>query len=1514
MLHLLAEEPTETRRDLLEQTNVDDSVTSWRESPDGTTTMLVAESSRGPAIEFSMPTLQSSENKVEQRLPNTDRFLCTSRNQQTVRCGEATSGKNATQDHAIRVLPVFAAKLKRTRSNDELLVESHDEDDDDDEERAKRAKLLLLDNEDDLDNMAVTEANCTDEHSRQMFTYGNDGGRHALSVAMTTGSVTAYRSVKLDGRNDEPIDANFNRGLIDVDYYVLRDDEDSSRRSTVVVASPKDNDEVENGGFRTVVKEDKDCRRPRTADNTDDVVDTFESPHKTTRTATSASGDDNDDEYARHHRSVECSLSEAEQRSRRFPLDRLLQTVGLECVVRFIAAAHQRTGDLPEHLRQLLGEERMLFGEPRVDRNGSAQLSNFDSASPNGHRSWSTVHGKCNEELRRVDDFDCQYSSPDRSDRSQLTIADLSHGQQLKNSLLNLTAENCMGDLVRLLGGSCGPGFSPVDFMGRLPNLGLFGSSSFQQGVNPPQLLAIMMMMMAPPFGACPPQPSITTMQPQSSGASTVPSKMMDLHSTNESTAAAAVPLVSDDVRRQQQQQQQSTTSRRVRTRITADQLAVLRARFDISAGTPSDDELASISVDAGLPPKVVKHWFRNTLFKERQRSKDSPYNFAIPPGGKPMLDAESPACRTNGQRQDDDSGCRMDDGAVRRANNEISDNRSFTPNDAAFVSSRCQSYFGEKSMVDTSDKIEYTKLPCEVSSTIEPEHVPVNPDSGVVHPNFHGFPFGMTPSMVASSTAVSVDAVAATASQLCMATADQRQVEHQFTYQQHSFQPQQQHQHGKRASRTHFTDDQVQVLHEHFERNAYPRDDELEALSRRLGLSARVIVVWFQNARQKARRNYENQNASSSTATTSAPCSMSFAVAPAGHPDGVGSPSGSRSGLSSSDDSCGGGTSSLRYECKLCPAVFQRYYDLVKHHRCHSVDQQPASAAVEQRQTTIMPTTAVDVKPTAVRTCPPFVSMATDHSDRYSNSHSQLAGLPWPTPTPSSLAVDLGRLATLLSPRGFDSVQSSMSKAADQRSSEDEDDTGSEEDDAGIVRSSVLNLKAQTSATSRNKCDVDVADGLKCERRLSSSSQTVSHDLVSSKDRPDFTGNIGSLTSFDPNVKTEVGNSDEDRSLPVWYGYRSAANGSDVCQENTKDENCGFEVTNMSDGLTAAVEEPSSSPDDCSTEYRSQSVVGSPHAVRKPSEPFPSMPVHRPYNESAQQATSIGRSPVDSVEPSMPSMKRLIDETPLDLSSSNAKTGSDPMANRTIGRAAGAPVTAMTTSANVAASTSPAGEATGRSSSSKRHRTHMSDHQVRVMRAIYTEHRTPSIGECATVGAKIGLARRVVQVWFQNARAKDKKKAASNSDGVPDEQRQQLVDEDMAADTDADSVSSTGTNSGGPVQCRWCGVVYTATRCAAREHLFSAEHVGAVDRVVRTTTAAIAANVSAAETQRGRSSKRERRRSLASSFIVNAGGIGCKTSVVAGQMTSPSTSRSSVSGGEAVSMSPSELPLYIGE
>lgn len=51
----------------------------------------------------------------------------------------------------------------------------------------------------------------------------------------------------------------------------------------------------------------------------------------------------------------------------------------------------------------------------------------------------------------------------------------------------------------------------------------------------------------------------------------------------------------------------------------------------------------------------------------------------------------------------------------------------------------------------------------------------------------------------------------------------------------------------GKRANRTRFTDHQIKVLQEFFENNSYPKDSDLEYLSKLLLLSPRVIVVWFQ-------------------------------------------------------------------------------------------------------------------------------------------------------------------------------------------------------------------------------------------------------------------------------------------------------------------------------------------------------------------------------------------------------------------------------------------------------------------------------------------------------------------------------------------------------------------------------------------------------------------------------------------------------------------------------------------
>ncbi|XP_029442778.1 zinc finger homeobox protein 2-like, partial [Rhinatrema bivittatum] len=85
---------------------------------------------------------------------------------------------------------------------------------------------------------------------------------------------------------------------------------------------------------------------------------------------------------------------------------------------------------------------------------------------------------------------------------------------------------------------------------------------------------------------------------------------------------------------------EQVAESRSPRTRITPEQLKILWNYFDIN-NLPSEETVLQMAEHTGLPAKVVKHWFRNRLFKERQQDKDSPYNFNNPPASSLPLEEE---------------------------------------------------------------------------------------------------------------------------------------------------------------------------------------------------------------------------------------------------------------------------------------------------------------------------------------------------------------------------------------------------------------------------------------------------------------------------------------------------------------------------------------------------------------------------------------------------------------------------------------------------------------------------------------------------------------------------------------------------------------------------------------------------------------------------------------------------------------------------------------------------------
>lgn len=114
---------------------------------------------------------------------------------------------------------------------------------------------------------------------------------------------------------------------------------------------------------------------------------------------------------------------------------------------------------------------------------------------------------------------------------------------------------------------------------------------------------------------------------------------MMFGHMVGEGNVSTPTSMAEQVLPKQQQAaqaaqiaaQQAALNQKRARTRINDEQLKILRAHFDIN-NSPSEEQINAMSEQSGLPQKVIKHWFRNTLFKERQRNKDSPYNFNNPP------------------------------------------------------------------------------------------------------------------------------------------------------------------------------------------------------------------------------------------------------------------------------------------------------------------------------------------------------------------------------------------------------------------------------------------------------------------------------------------------------------------------------------------------------------------------------------------------------------------------------------------------------------------------------------------------------------------------------------------------------------------------------------------------------------------------------------------------------------------------------------------------------------------
>ncbi|GMT28045.1 hypothetical protein PFISCL1PPCAC_19342 [Pristionchus fissidentatus] len=305
--------------------------------------------------------------------------------------------------------------------------------------------------------------------------------------------------------------------------------------------------------------------------------------------------------------------------------------------------------------------------------------------------------------------------------------------------------------------------------------------------------------------------------------------------------------------------QNAQNNQKRARTRITDDQLKVLRQYFDIN-NSPTEEAIREMSIKAGLPEKVIKHWFRNTLFKERQRDKDSPYNFSIPPSVGIDLDMYEKT------------------------------------GEAKVVALTPESFSTPKEEKKPKDEVKEPTIATTSNQAVTSPALNLNSMlSSALGDGRNPFPFTL-PDGANIASLLSGSLPSLSQSVVTPPT------------------PSSSSSSGRRANRTRFTDHQLRTLQQFFDKQAYPKDDDLEMLSKKLQLSPRVIVVWFQNARQKARKIYENQ------------------------PNVEGVDRFVR-------------TPGCNFQCKRCSLVFQRYYELIDHQqkKCYKDD---SSAAADDNKT----------------------------------------------------------------------------------------------------------------------------------------------------------------------------------------------------------------------------------------------------------------------------------------------------------------------------------------------------------------------------------------------------------------------------------------------------------------------------------------------------------------------------------------------------------------------------------
>ncbi|KAI5771382.1 ZFHX2 [Gulo gulo luscus] len=585
----------------------------------------------------------------------------------------------------------------------------------------------------------------------------------------------------------------------------------------------------------------------------------------------------------------------------------------------------------------------------------------------------------------------------------------------------------------------------------------------------------------------------------------------------------------------------------------------------------------------------------------------------------------------------------------------------------------------------------------------------------------------------------------------------------------------------GRRFSRTKFTEFQTQALQSFFETSAYPKDGEVERLASLLGLASRVVVVWFQNARQKARKN-----------------------AIEGGPVPTGGGNGGASG------------------CRRCHATFSCVFELVRHlKKCYD-DQPPEEEEEEaergeeeeeveeeeaEEEQNLEPPTGPEgpspeppereelsqaeatkpggkepegkapPSPSPAHTCDQC-TMSFPSQDLLAG-HRRLHFLPSVQPSTAPNLLDLpllvfGERSPLVA--GTPPTPGPLLKRKHEEGSLSP--TGSEVGGGGEsdpprdkrLRTTILPEQLeilyrwymQDSNPTRKMLDC-ISEEVGLKKRVV---QVWFQNTRARERKGQFRSTPGAVPN--PAVKPVTSAPAAFPKFNLFLGKVDDGTG----RETSKREAPAFPYPPVT---PAAGPLPFLPP-------------GKEATTPTPEPPLPLPPPPPPSEEEGADEPAKASPESEACSPSAG-----------DLSDSSASSLAEPESPGAGGSSGGA----------------GGGAGVPDGMGQRRYRTQMSSLQLKIMKACYEAYRTPTMQECEVLGEEIGLPKRVIQVWFQNARAKEKKAKLQGA-----------------------AAGGAGGSSEGPLgaqrtDCPYCDVKYDFY-VSCRGHLFSRQHLAKLKEAVR--------------------------------------------------------------------------------